>query len=94
MSGDSEARKAQIRQFSQIPGKRWRLSAEPGNGRTARYEAHNVGLFDELVVDHWFHMEKMASHRWWMRLGQRTFWIEIERTGEVKISEEPAEDGA
>lgn len=93
MSDASEARKAQIRKFAEHPGKSWRLAAEPGNGRTVRYEAHNVGIFDELVVDHWIHIENMDPRSWWMRLGERIFWIQIERSGEVKIAEEETEDG-
>ena len=29
----------------------------------------NVGIFDEVVVDHWLHLEQMSRDHWIMNLG-------------------------
>ena len=48
------------------PGTHWRLLAhEDGEP----LEITNRGLFDELVVDGWLHIENLDPRRWWMRLG-------------------------
>lgn len=84
------------RECARHPGRRWRVSTEPTffgepipRARPDCFE--NQGDFDELVVDHWIHLERMDTHTWWMRLGQREFDIEIERTGEVKVHERTGE---
>jgi hypothetical protein len=63
------------------PGSKWRVLAQ---GPVARRLALDVtgpmvtgeGLaldpvgadFDELVVDNWFHLERMDTNTWWMRI--------------------------
>ena len=65
-----------------VPGAVWRLLAHEEEGPV---EITNRGLFDELVVDSWFHMEKMDSHRWWLRLGDADVRVEIGATGDVRV---------
>jgi hypothetical protein len=47
------------------PGSRWRVLARDGERQIS---AQNEGIFDELVVDDWLHLEQMDDTRWWMRL--------------------------
>lgn len=42
--------------------------------------------FDEMVVDHWFHLERMDHRAWWARVGDARLWIKILKTGEVEVS--------
>lgn len=56
------------------PGTHWRLLAhEDGEP----LEITNRGLFDELVVDGWLHIENLDPRRWWMRLGDADIIVEI-----------------
>lgn len=69
----------------QVPGSRWRLSAYQKGGRE-RVNLENAGVFDELVVDDWFHMEQMDTRAWWLRLGQSSVFVHIGTDGKLKIS--------
>jgi len=42
-----------------IPGRKWRLLAKERD-RTPVVEIENKGVFDELVVDQWLHIEQMS----------------------------------
>lgn len=51
--------------------------------------------FDELVVDSWFHIERMDTRTWWMRIdgrdpdGDLIVWVTVGRDGRArKISVE------
>lgn len=62
-----------------VPGRVWRFLAHrlrPGkgaDGRVALASGDFVGaspvVFDELVIDRWFHIEQMSSRSWWFRIG-------------------------
>lgn len=70
----------QAKEFAKAPGREWRLETTG---------PQSTGDFDELVVDHWFHLERMQSHAWWMRVGERRFWIAIDPgSGAVTVSEQ------
>jgi hypothetical protein len=47
------------------PGARWRILARDGERKIA---AQNDGVFDELVIDDWVHLEQMDDNTWWMRV--------------------------
>jgi len=64
------------------PGARWRLLAQ-NNGQSL--EITDQGLFDELVVDDWLHIEKLDTNRWWMRLGDADIQVEIGEGGRVRV---------
>jgi hypothetical protein len=76
---------------SKKPGARWRLqaySAKRCKGRTFyrdRFDIENQGIFDELVIDDWFHIEQMDDRCWWVRLGQNTTFVKIDRKGRAKV---------
>jgi hypothetical protein len=44
-------------------------------------------IFDELVVDQWFHMEQMDKNTWWMRLGEKNVMVCIDKNGKAEIGE-------
>lgn len=69
----------------QAPGSRWRVLAHQ-DGEAISMK--NCGVFDELVVDGWIHIEQMSKNQWWMRVGNGDdadihFDIEIDRRGRV-----------
>lgn len=77
---------------SRNPGREWRLGSwtpkgEPGAGVTFVYRK-NEGVFDELVVDDWFHLENMHRNAWWMRVGEKEFWIAVPDSGPVVVTEQ------
>ena len=62
------------------PGRRWRVLAWVEKG-AERIELRDRGIFDELVVDDWLHVEQMADNEWWMQIGRQgkhlTVWVTI-----------------
>lgn len=49
-------------------------------------------IFDELVIDDWFHLEQMDDRLWWLNIGDRdlVLWIRIPKGGksvEISVSE-------
>jgi hypothetical protein len=65
------------------PGGSWRLLARDGDRNV---EAENDGVFDELVVDRWLHLEQMTEDTWWMRVGDSRVDIQVLPTGRAEIS--------
>lgn len=41
-------------------------------------ELENAGVFDELVVDEWLHVERMDRDAWWLRIGDARVWVSFE----------------
>lgn len=75
------------------PGARWRIlangNAEQISLRSRDYEANTGGhpertIFDELVVDHWLHLEQMDRNAWWLMVGEMRIWITVGRDGKAK----------
>lgn len=65
------------------PGARWRVQSQVGD---AKVELRNVGIFDEIVVDDWLHVEQMNDRLWWMQLGGACFAVSIARSGAVTVT--------
>jgi hypothetical protein len=59
------------------PGRRWRFLAHH-EGEEVQLE--NQGMFDELVVDDWLHVEQMDNNVWWLRLGDARLLVTISDT--------------
>jgi len=49
-------------------GRVWRLLAKAAT-EGGDLSLSNAGVFDELVVGGWFHLEWMEGDRWWLRIG-------------------------
>lgn len=69
-----------------IPGQRWRLLAHQ---EERAFEVENQGLFDELVVDDWLHVEKMDTNLWWMRIGDARVFVELSSDGKAEVKFQP-----
>jgi hypothetical protein len=57
-----------------VPGARWRFLAHQEQGSL---QLENQGVFDELVVDDWLHIEQMDETIWWMRLGDARIMVTV-----------------
>lgn len=44
-------------------------------------------IFDELVIDGWFHLEQMEPRVWWLCIGKDMVMISIDRHGKPKLGE-------
>jgi hypothetical protein len=80
--------KAEVARMAKRPGRSWRLSAYYRNG-IKRFEATDAGkfTFDELVVDHWLHVEQMNNRDWWMRIGgDLNLFVHIDGKGKVTVT--------
>jgi hypothetical protein len=71
-------RKALVLAGGRHPARNWRVKSD------------DVGEFDELVVAHWLHLERMNKRTWCMQLGDRVFDITIAKDGKVTATERPA----
>ena len=43
-------------------------------------------VFDELVIDDWFHLEQMDTRLWWMRVGDYHLWVRIPAKGDPIVT--------
>jgi hypothetical protein len=67
------------------PGARWRILAKDGD---RKIELENQGIFDELVIDHWLHLEQMDDNSWWARIGDASIHVVIDPSGRVQLTVE------
>ncbi|MBO6934706.1 MAG: hypothetical protein JJ863_07020 [Deltaproteobacteria bacterium] len=67
------------------PGAEWRVLAHDGGEEIALKDR---GVFDELVVDHWLHIEQMEERRWWMRVGDVMVMVRVHPDGAVVVDVE------
>ena len=53
-----------------------------------RVEAKSDGdsVFDELVIDDWFHLEQMDVRTWWIGIGDAHIWVHVPISGPPEIS--------
>ena len=56
-------------------GRRWRFRAVRDGGRSI--ELQNQGIFDELVVDDWLHIEQMDDKVYWLQVGDVGIWVTV-----------------
>lgn len=61
-----------------IPGSNWRLLAHSKNDQKD-ISFENEGIFDELVVDDWLHIEQMDTNVWWMRVGDARIVVRLKK---------------
>lgn len=67
------------------PGMKWRLLAHAGD---TPIEFENRGVFDELVVDNWLHVEQMDDDTWWLRVGDARISVRIHVDGTAEVDVE------
>jgi hypothetical protein len=79
------------KKFTYPPGYKWRFNA-PTLGNRPK-PAHNdiqgdgKSIFDELVVDEWFHMERISQCMWWLRIGDAlNIHIGINKQGDLSVN--------
>lgn len=69
-----------------LPGRRWRAQWDEEHGQAS---VGNRGVFDELVIDDWFHLEQMDKRRWWMRIGGNVIVnVHIDERGRATVTVE------
>ena len=80
------------------PGYNWRVLAHArtdkgrkgvstGERITLASSDHNGPVeFDELIIDHWFHLEQMNDRHWWMYVGGWHINVSIDADGKPNVS--------
>lgn len=68
-------RQEERKKMRKRPGVSWRVLAWSENDTPIALE--NNGVFDELCVDDWLHLEQMDDRSWFLSVGERAFWIDI-----------------
>ena len=63
----------------------WRILAHK-DGR--KIEIENQGELDEVVLEHWFHLEELGEKEWCLRVGDARILVRVEEDGEVEIEVE------
>lgn len=81
-----------------IPGGKWRILAEGRGGKRVELDSKNApSVFDECVVDDWFHLEQMDDREWWMAItekkngkygGRHVLWVTVKKNGDVTARHE------
>ena len=79
---DDKSKAEWARQCAQNPGAEWRVQAR---NEDRKIEHTNEGVFDELVVDHWLHLEQLDDRTWWMRLGDARLQVFVAQDGAVTV---------
>ena len=67
------------------PGTRWRFLAHGAQGTT---QLENAGVFDELVVDDWLHVEQLDERVWWLRVGDARIMVTLIDDGTATVDVE------
>lgn len=83
---DTTAERKRLRRALARPGSVWRVLAHRADGTTV--EIHDDGVFDELAVFPWLHIEQMSERQWWMQVGDAAIWIDLPRRGELIVTVE------
>lgn len=72
-------------------GSNWRILAWNGNERVELSSKEQPGVFDELVIDDWFHLEQMDYNVWWIGIyqkGQRHTLLIIREGAQTRVTHE------
>lgn len=65
---------------------RWRANWDYAGQRREANESHGAGVLDEVVIDQWFHVERMDERQFWLRVGEAEFDISIDRLGNATVT--------
>ncbi len=63
-------------------GHKWRIRAY---GDNELIELEKRGVFDELVVSNWFHLEQLDKKRWFIRVGDANIYVHYRNKDDVKV---------
>ena len=64
------------------PGRSWRVLVQSSTDHWDAHSEDHPGLvFDELVVDHWIHLEQMSTRIWYLGIGDHQLSIYVPRDG-------------
>ena len=80
-----ESQKQQRRRYGEHPGKDWRVVARKDGGVL---EWGTQGVFDEICVDHWLHVEQIDERLWVMQVGDARISVNIKEDGQVTVDVE------
>lgn len=79
---DEADEKSRLEKYAANPGREWRFQVRvDGRVETCARD----GTFDELVVDHWMHVESMDERTWWMRIGDARIMAYVAADGTVSV---------
>jgi len=70
----------------QVKHQSWRFHAVDAKGHTLNLEApESIEGYqvDELVIDHWLHLDKMDDGLYWLRVGTKTINVSVDGNGQV-----------
>ena len=68
------------------PGRRWVVRAREGE---ALIEIRDRGVLDEVVIESWFHLEKMDDTTYWMRIHDTRVMVYLQAEGPPHVTIEP-----
>ena len=66
-------------------GGSWRLLVRRASEELS---IENEGTLDELVLDHWFHLERMQENLWWLRVGDARLFLKLLDDGSTELTVE------
>jgi hypothetical protein len=67
-----------------LPGRRWVVRANRRGGRE-RVEYRDDGVFDELHLDGWLHVEQTSASGYVVQLGPLRIDVGLRATGEIDL---------
>jgi hypothetical protein len=83
MSEESE--NEQRKRYGRRPGEDWRVAARK-DGEVLEWGLQ--GVFDEICVDHWLHVEQLDERLWVMQVGDARISVDINEAGQVTVNVE------
>lgn len=68
--------------MKRVPGSTWRVLAHAATGP---FHVENQGVFDELAVDDWLHVEQMDECVWFLKVGDARLQVTIGEDGIAEV---------
>lgn len=67
------------------PNHEWRILAHKDGQKIA---IENQGVLDEVVLEHWFHLEELGEREWCLRVGDARILVRIKEVGKEEVEVE------
>jgi hypothetical protein len=64
------------------PNQEWRILAHKDG---QKIEIENQGELDEVVLEHWFHLEELGENEWWLRVGDARILVRVGEDGKEEV---------